>query len=299
MSRDESHERVDIGVDGVRVGHHTDRVARTGCTVVRFDGPVVASGEVRGGAPATREFALLDPRRTVARVDAVVLTGGSAFGLAACDGVVAALHDEGIGVETRHGTVPIVVGLGLYDLGVGDSSAAPDAAAGRAALDAASAVAETGPVGAGTGATVGGWRGPDASRDGGLGIARVESRGCVVSAVVAVNAAGDLVADSVGAATTAEVAAGSFPWPDGDGFLGENTTIGVIVTNAGLDKIGCRLLAEAGHDGMARAIVPAHTPADGDALVAVARGDVSAPLPQLRLMAASAVEHAISSLVRP
>lgn len=305
MGRDETEETddgvdaVDLGIDGVRVGHHTDSEARTGCTVVRFDGPTVASGEVRGGAPATREFALLDPRRTVERVDAVVLTGGSAFGLAACDGVVEVLRDEGVGVDTRHGVVPIVVGLALYDLGVGDNTAAPDAAAGAAALASAAPRAATGRVGAGTGATVGGWRGPEARRNGGLGIARVESDDCVVSAIVAVNAAGDLAAEPAGMTTTEDIAAGTFDWPEEDSPLTENTTIGVIVTNATLDKTGCRLLAEAGHDGLARAVVPAHTPFDGDALVAVARGEMAAPLLRVRLMAATAVEHAISSLRRP
>ena len=299
MDAEQAAETVDIGVAGVRIGHHTDGRARTGCTVVRIDRPNVASGEVRGGAPATREFALLDPRRTVGGIDAVVLSGGSAFGLATCDGVVAELAEEGVGVETRHGVVPIVVGLALYDLGVGDSESRPDAAAGRAALATASSNATVGNVGAGTGATVGTWRGPDRRRPGGLGIARIASGDLVVSAVVAVNAAGDLVSESGDEDIIGAVAAGTFDWPPDDGLVSENTTIGVIVTNAALDKTGCRLVAEAGHDGMARAIVPAHTPFDGDALVAVSCGDVATSLSRVRLMAATAVDRAIASLRGP
>ncbi|MGI9604568.1 MAG: P1 family peptidase, partial [Acidimicrobiales bacterium] len=117
----------------MQIGHWSDADARTGCTVVRFDGPVVASGEIRGGAPATREFGLLDPVRTVESLDAIVLSGGSAFGLAAADGVVQLLEDEGHGFPTAHGNVPIVVGMSLYDLGVGDPTVRPGPAEGRLA----------------------------------------------------------------------------------------------------------------------------------------------------------------------
>jgi L-aminopeptidase/D-esterase-like protein len=290
---------VDLGLPGVRVGHHTDERARTGCTVVRFDAPARASGEVRGGAPATREFALLDSRRFVDGIDAVVLTGGSAFGLASCDGVVDGLAAAGVGLKTRHATVPIVVGMALYDLGVGDATARPDAAAGRAALDAAGTEVAIGPVGAGTGATVGTWRGPEHARPGGLGIARVAAGETVVVAVVAVNAVGDLATEPEGSDTIDAIADGSFEWPETEGFLAENTTIGVIITNAASDKIGCRRLAEAGHDGLARAIVPAHTPYDGDALVAASIGDADIEPVRLLTMAAAAVEHAIGSIRSP
>lgn len=287
---------IELGLDGVRVGHFTNSEAKTGCTVVRFDRSTVASGEVRGGAPATREFALLDPRRTVGRVDAVVLTGGSAFGLAACDGVVDGLAEEGVGFETKHGIVPIVVGMALYDLGQGYAAGRPDAESGRAALSSATAGAEVGLIGAGTGATVGTWRGPDRARPGGLGIARIEADDVVVAAIVAVNAAGDLAVEPEAAGTRGEIMAGVFDWPEIADIASENTTIGVIVTNAAVDKTACRLLAEAGHDGFARALVPAHTPFDGDALVAVSCGDLEAPLGRLRLMAATAVEQAIGSV---
>lgn len=290
---------VAITTPGVRIGHWTDERARTGCTVVRFDQPTTASGEVRGGAPATREFALLDPRRTVSRVDAVVLTGGSAHGLASCDGVMAELEAERIGFETRHGIVPIVVGMALYDLGVGSADVRPGVAAGRRATRAAAIDVPVGAVGAGTGATVGKWRGPDAARPGGLGIHEVRYGELVVLAVMAVNAAGDLLAEPEGAETSARIAASELVWPDVDQPLAEATTIGVVITNARLDKTGCRMLAEAGHDGLARAVVPAHTPYDGDAVVAVSTGSVDAPPAKLRAVAAAAVERAIASVRAP
>ncbi len=285
-----------IDIPGVRIGHWTDGDARTGCTVVRFDGPAVASGEVRGGAPATREFALLDPRRSVADIDAVVLTGGSAFGLASCDGVVRQLEVEGVGFETKFGRVPIVVGMALYDLGVGRADRRPDAEAGRAATAAAAADSPIGAVGAGTGATVAKWRGEDAARAGGLGLFTASDGDVSVLAVVAVNAAGDLAVDHDGAETTSRIARGEFDWPEIEGPFGENTTIGVLATDARLDKVGCRALAEAGHDGLARALVPAHSPSDGDALVAVSVGDRDAALGRLRMLGAVAVEHAIASV---
>ena len=163
-------------MDGVEVGHWTDPDARTGCTVVVLPEATVASGEVRGGAPATRDFALLEPGRLVDHVDAVVLSGGSAFGLAAADGVVDELEAQGRGFPTTAGAVPIVVAMALFDLGVGDASVRPDATAGRSAFQARTAHVETGSVGAGTGATVGKWRGPQAAIPGGLGAAAVVRR---------------------------------------------------------------------------------------------------------------------------
>lgn len=283
----------ELDIVGVRVGHRSDTDHRTGCTVVRFDVDNVASGEVRGGAPATREFALLDPRRLVSRLDAVVLTGGSAFGLAACDGVTQQLEEDGVGFPTQHGRVPIVVGMGLYDLGVGSSTVRPDATWGRHATASASATFDVGAVGAGIGATVGKWRGePSAS---GLGCATVEAGAVRVAAIVAVNAVGDIAGTSGGDAAEVALDDGSFAWA-APPALGENTTIGVIVTNAALSKIECRGAAEAGHDGLARALRPAHTPFDGDALVAVSVGDVGAPLPTVRTMAAHAVQRAVESV---
>ncbi|NIR37653.1 MAG: P1 family peptidase [Actinobacteria bacterium] len=281
-----------IGVDGVTVGHWTDAVARTGCTVVRLPPATVAAGEIRGGAPASREFALLDPQRLVSTVDAVVLTGGSAFGLASADGVVAALEAEGRGVPTRHAPVPIVVALGLYDLGVGSAEVRPDAAAGRAAFDAATATPAVGAVGAGTGATVGKWRGPDRATPGGLGISVVRRDGLVVTAIVACNAAGEIDDGAV----APSVADGSLAWPERpDPFT--NTTIGVVVTNARLDATGCLVVAQGAHDGLARVIVPPHMRSDGDGFVAAATGAVDAVDDEVRFMAVVAVEQAVRRCV--
>lgn len=278
----------------MHVGHWTDVDARTGCTVLRFLTDVVASGEVRGGAPATREFALLEPTRMVETVHAVCLSGGSAFGLGASDGVALALRDENVGLETKHGRIPIVVGLSLYDLGVGDSARWPGAVEGAEALDSATVSFTVGRVGAGTGATVGKWRGVEAVSDAGIGFATVAKGDLSVCALVAVNAVGDVVRQS--APLAEEIVAGTFEWPEPDSTLGENTTIGVIATNADLTKTQCRSVAEAGHDGLARAIVPAHGPSDGDALVVVAKPEIEADLAAVRLLAAVAVQQAIAAV---
>ncbi len=291
---------------GVRVGHWTDTRAVTGCTVVLFPDGTVASGEVRGGAPATREVALLEPTRAVARIDALVLTGGSAFGLAAADGVVRFCEERGMGFATPAGPVPIVVGLGLFDLMVGDPTVRPGPDEGYAACVAAGrGPVETGLVGAGTGATVSA-RGPAAGaagavdvgdgqheggpvvrRPGGLVMASVRVGDLVVAALVAVNAAGvpgardDLAVDF--AAATGMTGFG-------------NTTIGLVATNASLDKVSCHLVAQGAHDGLARAIFPAHTRSDGDAFVAATVGGVPADVDAVRGLAVHVVARAIGGL---
>jgi L-aminopeptidase/D-esterase-like protein len=290
---------IDLGIPGLRVGHWTDDVARTGCTVLLFPDGTVASGEVRGGAPASREFALLEPSRTVARLDALVLTGGSAFGLAAADGVMDFCEEHGFGLQTLGGKVPIVVALSIYDLLEGDPLVRPSAAQGLAAARAAvEGPVAVGLVGAGTGATVGKWRGPDHRRPGGTGAAVVRRGDLVVSALMVVNATGDV--DDGSAAR--DIAAGSFDgWPTAvanpfsDGALG-NTTIGVVLTNARLDKTGCLLVSQGGHDGLARALFPPHTRVDGDAIVAAAIGNVDVDVDVVRLLAVVAVESAVRSI---
>jgi len=275
-------------VEGVSVGHWTDEMARTGCTVVLLPPGTVASGEVRGGAPGTREFELLRPERLVSHIDAVVLTGGSAFGLAACDGVVRWCEEQGRGFVTAAGRVPIVVGAVLYDLAVGDPSVRPDSDAGyTACLDATTATCPTGRVGAGAGATVNKWRGREAVRPGGLGTATRGEGDLVVAALVAVNAFGDLVGD------------GPLPTALAPSPFGENTTIGLIATNARLDKLGCLLVAQGGHDGLARALEPVHATVDGDALVACATGVVETTVDRVRMLAARAVEDAVRAALGP
>jgi len=292
---------VRIPIVGLRIGHWTDEVARTGCTVLLFPEGTVASGEVRGGAPATREFDLLAPERAVDRLDALVLSGGSAVGQAAAARVVDHLADAGVGFATGGGPVPIVVGLSLYDLGEGDGSVRPGPDEGRAAAVAAAPTSEVpvpaGPVGAGTGATVGTWRGREQARPGGVGVAVATHEGMTVGGVVAVNAAGD-VGDP---ATSTSVADGTFGgWPVSGGAsdlldLRGNTTIGVVVTDVALTKGECLLVAQSAHDGLARAVFPPHMRSDGDAFVAAATGagGGTVDLDALRVLTVAAVERAV------
>ncbi len=275
-------------VPGVNVGHWTDREARTGCTVALFPPDAVASGEVRGGAPATREFALLDPLATVGQVDAVVMSGGSAFGLAACDGVAEWCEQQGRGFPTPAGRVPIVVGMSLFDLAVGDARVRPGRSEGFAACEAAPS-RELGRVGAGCGATVGSWRGPELQLPGGL-VGAVERDGeLVVAVLAALNPWGDVVGH--GRHGTPPPPQAFAPPPSRIA-----TCLVLVVTNGSLDRVECHHVARGGHDGLARAIDPPHTAADGDAVVAVATGAVAAVGQQVRHMAVSAVERAVRSL---
>jgi L-aminopeptidase/D-esterase-like protein len=276
-------------VDGVRVGHWTDPIARTGCTVALFPTGTVASAEVRGGAPASHELAVLEPGRTVDRLDALVLTGGSAFGLATTQGVVRWCEERGLGFPTGAGPVPIVAGLALFDLLEGDGAVRPGPEHGYAACVAATAgEVALGRVGAGAGCLVRKWEGRDRARPGGLGGAVLRHEGVTVAALVAVNAVGDV-------RVPGEI---RLPVPPTQGFAAPgteptNTTVGVVVTDATLTKLDCHLTAQSGHDGLARALDPAHTAGDGDALVVAATGAAEAPIGTVRALAAHAVERAI------
>ncbi|MET9327296.1 P1 family peptidase [Tsukamurella sp. NPDC003166] len=279
-----------VTIPGVRVGHTTDTAARTGCTVVTFPDGTVGSGEVRGGAPASREFDLLAPERSVEEIHAAVLTGGSAFGLASADGVMRRLEEEGRGVETVAGRVPIVPALGLFDLMVGDPTVRPTAEDGYAAAASASADADLqGLIGAGTGATVGKARGVEGMRDAGLAYAEVRAGAVIVGALCAVNAFGDILTGE--STTTADF--GYEPFERGGNR--ENTTIGVVITNARLSKVECLILAQGAHDGLARAIDPPHTRFDGDAFISAATGAVEAKVDLVRALAITAVAEAIRS----
>ena len=286
---------VQLLIPGVEIGHWTDPVARTGCTVIVLPPGTTASGEVRGGAPATRDFALLAPERLVEHIDAIVITGGSAFGLAAADGVMEVLEAEGRGFDTPHGPVPIVVAMALYDLGVGDSAVRPGAAAGRHAAASRAATSETGAVGAGTGATVSKWMGAENAEPGGLGIASASRDELVVSAVVALNAAGSPPPESQ--QILEQVEAGTFERWEGRAQPFANTTLCAVVTNAALSKLDCFWVSQGGHDGLARTLVPAHSRSDGDAVVAAATGGVAADTDDVRLLAVAAVAKAVGSAV--
>jgi L-aminopeptidase/D-esterase-like protein len=284
-----------LGVAGVRVGHWTDHEAQTGCTVIELPEGTVASYEARGGAPASREVELLHPGKTVATVDAVLLAGGSAFGLAAADGVMRYYEQAGRGVQTPAGRVPIVPALALFDLAVGDGAVRPSAEHGylaAAATDQAQVL--SGRVGAGAGAYAGHWRGPAGRRPAGLASHVARSGDLVVGALCAVNAFGDIDPGDGGAGRGAIEALRDLPPP----FAGAraHTTIGVVCTNARLDKGGCLIVAQGAHDGLARAITPPHTRYDGDAFIAAATGEVDAHVDVVRYLALAAVCQAIRSV---
>ena len=261
----------------IKIGHWTDKEAETGCTVIRFPKSVVASGEVRGGAPATREFELLAPERTVENIDAVVISGGSAFGLSSAIGVVEFLEESGIGFPTTQGPVPIVVGMSLYDLGVGSSSIRPGADEGRiACLDGENNEIDTGRIGAGAGATTGNWRGKENLSNGGIGIASAEVEGVIVCSLFAVNAAGDVLDEKISESFIKENLKLSKERETTETAELMNTTLGVVMTNLSLTKSECYLLSQSSHDGIARSIFPAHTRMDGDAVVAVSTKQLDA-----------------------
>ena len=271
-------------VEGIKVGHYTDTEGITGCTVVLCEQGAVGGVDVRGSAPGTRETDLMRPVNLVERVHAVVLTGGSAYGLDAASGVMRWLEEREIGFDVGVGVVPIVPAAVLFDLAIGDPAARPNADAGYQACQAAA----DGPVtegccGAGTGATVGKLLGPKFATKAGLGTASVRiGKGVVVGAVVVVNAFGDVVDPQDG-----RIIAGTRS-PVGGGFantvkrmqgtLGQtvlgiaHTTLAVVATNAYLTKEGANKVAQMAHDGLARTIRPAHTMFDGDTVFALATG---------------------------
>lgn len=265
-------------VAGLRVGHATNESAVTGCTVVLAMEGAVAGVDVRGAAPGTRETDLLRPGSLVERIHAVCLAGGSAFGLAAADGVMGWLAERGIGFPTEGGPVPIVPAAILYDLGIGRSDVRPTADDGRAACDAAERGdgPHEGSIGAGTGATVAKLGGPDAIRMGGVGMAgRRLADGHVLAAMAVCNALGSVVARD------GRVLAGPQPreLPSATPAHLEHTTLAVIATDADLDRSQCRRLAELGHDALARSIVPVHTLYDGDTVFALSTGSGAAMEP--------------------
>jgi L-aminopeptidase/D-esterase-like protein len=286
-------------VRGVRAGHWM--AARTGTTVLLFPSGSIGSAEVRGGAPATREVALLDPACTVTRVDAIVLTGGSAFGLASVDGVMRFLAERGQGYATIGGPVPIVPAAAIFDLGTnGDERPTEDAGYAAAVAAERGEPLARGQVGAGRGATIGKWQGRAYGQPGGIGVTHAGVGPATVAAVAVVNAVGDVLGSDgvVVAGSGAPDGTEAFPDPEPFGAR-ENTTLVAVVTDAALDKAACHLLARSAHDGVARALRPAHTRFDGDIAFAVATGAVNGHLDRLREAAAAVVAEAIRDAVRP
>lgn len=295
-------------IRGLRVGHAQDFDALTGCTVVLCPANTVGGVDQRGGAPGTRETDLLRPLHWVQHVNAVLLTGGSAFGLAAADGVMRFLEERGIGFETRAARVPIVPGAVLFDLDVGRADRRPDAAMGYIACEAATdGPVVQGCVGAGTGATVGKLLGMTCATKSGFGSASLSlPNGVVVAALMAVNTLGDVV-DERG-----QIMAGVRPTPDSRQFIGTlnalqyapptppatNTVIGVVATNARLTKEEANKLAQMAHDGLAQAVRPAHTLFDGDTVFALATGEVPSDVGLVGAFAAEVSAAAIRNAIR-
>lgn len=303
-------------VTGLELGHHTLSERPTGCTVVISREGAVGGVDVRGGAPGTRETALLDPVNSVERVNAVVLSGGSAFGLSAADGVVRYLDERDVGYRVGDKVVPIVVGAILYDLGLeGEDRIRPGPECGYAAATAASSgTPGEGSVGAGAGATVGKMRGQDRAMKGGFGTASITlESGLTVAAAVAVNAVGDIVDPATGeivaGARTADgtrfvdmrrmLRAGGSE-PAGAPPVGGSTTIGLVATNATLTKAQATKVAQMAQDGLARSIYPSHTPRDGDTVFSLATGtwEGSADVTLIGALAADVTTEAILRAVR-
>jgi L-aminopeptidase/D-esterase-like protein len=307
-------------VPGIRVGHFTHLDGATGCTVIICPDNTVGGVDQRGGAPGTRETDLLRPVHLVNTVNAVVLSGGSAYGLAAADGAMRYLEANGIGYKSRSGfIVPIVPAAILMDLGLGDPAIRPDAAMGYAACEAASSdPVVQGSVGAGTGCRVGAMRGNALASKGGLGSASVEiGGGLIVAALVAVNAVGDIVDDQ------RQIIAGvrQPPGADGNEFANalevirtlwttppaahvdqpiipaENTVIGVVATNARLNKEQVTKVAQMAQNGVALAVRPAHTMYDGDTIFSLATGEIEAETTLIGAFAAEVMAQAIRSAV--
>ncbi len=297
-------------VSGLTVGHWTDAANCTGCTVVLCDPRATASAEVRGAAPGTRETALLDTLAQATWVNAIVLAGGSAFGLETATGAMRYLEERGRGIRVGRAVIPIVPAAILFDLGLVTHKVRPGADAGYAACLDASKKFATGSVGAGTGATIGTMLGRHRSVKGGIGTASVRlSGGATVGALAAVNPAGSVVNPATGQVIAGPVSSDRAGFQDSveilinappkdRGFF-RNTTLGVVATDVELDKRGAARLAVAGQDGIAMTIRPAHTANDGDIVFSLATGavDVEARPDELHAGALKAMSEAIMDAV--
>lgn len=286
-------------VPGVKVGHWTDLEGLTGVTVIDLPEPNVTAVEVRGAAPGSRETALLEPGMRVETVQAITLAGGSAFGLAAADGVVQALEADGRGHPTLGGLlrVPIVPSAIIFDLAVGDPAARPTPEAGAAAYRASSSEpVAMGTVGAGTGAGVAGWRGMEHRRKGGIGSHALAGDGFTVGALVVLNAVGDVFTldgePLTGGALVPPTTPAGPPTP------AENTTLVVVATDAAVDRAALTRLCVQAHDALAACLRPSHTRYDGDAAFAVSCGDVEADLDVLGAMTFEVVGRSIEAAIR-
>lgn len=298
-------------IPGLRTGHAQNHAGITGCTVLLADTDMAAAVDVRGGGPASRETELLSPVASCERIHALVLSGGSAFGLRCADGVMRYLEERERGFDTGFARVPLVCASCLYDLEIGDAQARPDAKMGYAAcLDAEHNRSACGNVGAGTGCTVGKLGGVETMMKSGLGCYAVRVGEVMVGAVVAVNALGDvfdldsgkriagmLTPDRTGFADS-EMALFRTCAERADNLFTGNTTIGAVVTNAGFGKSQLKKIAAMAHNGLARTIRPVHTSADGDSIYALSVGSLRANLDAVGTLAAHVMGKAVNDAVR-
>lgn len=297
-----------LDVKGIKVGQVEDKEGLTGCTVIICEDGGVCGVDVRGSAPGTRETDLLDPINMVQKVHAIVLSGGSAFGLESTCGVSRYLEEKGIGFDVGVAKVPIVTGAVLFDLGVGDPKCRPNIEMGYKACQIANNIElKQGNYGAGCGATVGKIRGSEFCTKGGIGSYSIKlDNGLVVSAIIAVNAFGDVYENG-------QVIAGVLNDDKIDflntydlmkkgvnkgGFNIDNTTIGAVVTNAKLSKAECKKISQMAHNGFAKSIFPIHTPHDGDTIFTLATGEVETDITLLGSIASEVVEKSVISAIK-
>jgi L-aminopeptidase/D-esterase-like protein len=291
-------------VGGLAIGHWSDHVGQTGCTVILACEGAIASYDLRGGGPGTRETDLLSPAASAQAIHGLVLTGGSAFGLAAADGALDYLVEQGWGLVTPAGRVPLVPAAVVYDLAIGDSASRPDRRAGYLACKNASAQVHTGTVGAGTGCTVGKLLGSANWTKGGLGYSQLRVRDATLQALAVVNPFGDVleadgtiaagVRDSDGFQSTSSLLLrGTTPRP----LDGQSTTLVCLITDAKLTKTEAQILSQAAGAGIARCVVPSATPVDGDACFCISTGQVQTDTFLLSATAAGVAEAAIRNAV--
>lgn len=297
-------------IEGIKLGHAQDLEGATGCTVILCEEGAVAGVDVRGGAPGTRETDLLNPMNMVDKIHAILLTGGSAFGLDAAGGIMKYLEERGIGFDVGVTKVPIVCGAALFDLVIGDHKVRPDKEMGyRACLSASKAECLDGNIGAGTGATIGKVLGPEFAMKGGLGTYTLKVGDLIVGAIVAVNCLGDVIdpedgkavagvlnEDKDGLRNTEDIML--LQYDNKKNLYNGNTTIGAIVTNAKLTKAETNKVASMAHNGYGRTIYPVHTMYDGDTIFSIATGKVEADVNVVGLLATRTMERAIVKAVK-
>lgn len=297
-------------IDGIKVGHAQDLKAATGCTVIICEDGATGGVDVRGGSPGTRETDLLDPQNLVDKIHAVMLSGGSAFGLDAASGAMKYLEEKDIGFDVQVTKVPIVCSAVLFDLVVGDYKVRPDLEMGyKACVNATEKECPNGNIGAGTGATVGKFLGIERAMKGGLGSYAIQIGDLKVGAIVAVNALGDIIDPETG-----EVLAGLLDedkknlagtenimakkYSEKKNIFSGNTTIGVVATNGIFTKAEANKLASMSHNGYARTMRPAHSIFDGDTIFAMATGKIEADINVVGFLAARAMERAVVNAIK-